>query len=189
AFDQSSQPILSNGHPSTRRLLVPICTGSMSVTSVELAQYLGEHQSQAFYGSLSIQADLADESRTSYKCKLGAPTAIDLAAETSENDSLPPCLCIPIHIFRRLTLAVNSIASRINDERKEIPEQGKKSELSSVSCFKQESDEFCSTNDKKSPLITIQVYFPVSCMASANETKITPDLKKRIHISPVSLIK
>ncbi|KAH8877334.1 hypothetical protein KSF78_0005190 [Schistosoma japonicum] len=176
-----------------------IIKSELTKCEIELIDCFGEHQSQLFYNRIRIYNPSWNKcSKSKFDVKLGCTVPLDLSNNKNE-----PILCTPIHFFQRLNdrqgqqqqnRTSNSgciqskhgdmkLASHINmdyassnksdDSLNEIP--------SSPSSNRTNLIDNVSTNHA---LATIRVYFPVKLMNSANELKISSDLKKRFHLSP-----
>ncbi|KAK4471754.1 hypothetical protein MN116_005153 [Schistosoma mekongi] len=176
-----------------------IIKSELTRCEIELIDCFGEHQSQLFYNRIRIHNPSWNKcSKSKFDVKLGCTVPLDLSNNKNE-----PILCTPIHFFQRLNDRQGQqqqnrtsgsgciqlkhgdvkLASHINvdytssnksdDSLNEIP--------SSPSSNQTNLMENVSANHA---LATIRVYFPVKLMNSANELKISSDLKKRFHLSP-----
>uniref|UniRef100_A0A5K4F2M7 CABIT domain-containing protein n=1 Tax=Schistosoma mansoni TaxID=6183 RepID=A0A5K4F2M7_SCHMA len=182
----------------------------LSGCKIELIDCFGEHQSQLFYNRIRIYNPCwIKYGKSQFDVKLGYTIPLDLS-----NDKNIPILCTPIHFFQRLHDKQQSqqqqqqqhnrnstsgyIQSKhsdsnvvhrnnkgttglmiqpINDSCKELSN----SLTNNIDTMENVSNDNFITNDA---LATIRVYFPVKLMKSANELKISSDLKKRFHLLP-----
>ncbi|VDN96080.1 unnamed protein product [Rodentolepis nana] len=118
------------------------------ITKTTFTNYIGEHQSQIFYGGFDIQRP----NRSNIHIALGQPTPIDLG----NSDSGPAvCLAVPTYIFCRFPSSEKPISSATSDLNN-LP-----SPLSGVSPSCTSKNGLC--------LVTFKIYFPVHFMASANK--------------------
>ncbi|KAL5965554.1 hypothetical protein TSMEX_006698 [Taenia solium] len=158
------------------------------VSQVTFQYYLGEHQSQIFYGGLKI----GHPSTGDVNVELGQPIPIDLRENYNEEGLPPlPCLAVPTHIFRRFR--VYRITSSASCDLKKLA-----ASLSTGGASPDESDAsypptgaklsllFPSTTPKSGlSLISLRVYYPVQYMQSANKLHPIPGSRKRVHLPPV----
>lgn len=157
------------------------------VSQVTFQYYLGEHQSQIFYGGLTIR----HPSTSNVNVELGQPIPIDLRENYHEEGLSPvPCLAVPTHIFRRFR--VYRITSSASCDLKKLA-----TGLSTDVPSPDESDaSYPPTGEKSSlllpsttpksglSLISLRVYYPVQYMQSANELHPIPGSRKRVHFPP-----
>ncbi|CDS42643.1 conserved hypothetical protein [Echinococcus multilocularis] len=157
------------------------------VSQVTFQYYLGEHQSQIFYGGLTI----GHPSTSNVNVELGQPIPIDLRENYHEEGLSPvPCLAVPTHIFRRFR--VYRITSSSSCDLKKLA-----TGLSTDVPSPDESDaSYPPTGEKPSlllpsttpksglSLISLRVYYPVQYMQSANELHPIPGSRKRVHFPP-----
>nr|CUU97362.1 hypothetical transcript [Hymenolepis microstoma] len=118
------------------------------ITKTTFTNYIGEHQSQIFYGGFDIQRP----DRPNIHIALGQPTPIDLG----NNDSAPAvCLAVPTYIFRRFPSSEKPVSSAASDSSN-LP-----SPLLGIFPNCTPKNGLC--------LVTFKIYFPVHFMASANK--------------------
>lgn len=167
-------------------LTVPLLDG---VSQVTFEYYLGEHQSQIFYGGLNI----SQPGKRGIRVELGRPIPIDLREDYNQDGQPPmPCLAVPTHIFRRFR--VYRITSSSSCDLKKLA-----ASLTNDGGSPDESDASCPPTGEKLPsifpsttpksglsLISLRVYYPVQYMQSANELHPVPGSRKRVHFYPVS---
>ncbi|VDL59986.1 unnamed protein product [Hymenolepis diminuta] len=119
------------------------------VTKTTFTNYIGEHQSQIFYGGFDIQRP----NKPNIHIALGQPTPIDLG----NSDSGPAvCLAVPTYIFRRFPSSEKPVSSVSSSDSKNPP-----SPLSSIFPNCTPKNGLC--------LVTFKIYFPIHFMASANK--------------------
>ncbi|VDM16725.1 unnamed protein product [Hydatigera taeniaeformis] len=168
---------------------------SDGVSQVTFQYYLGEHQSQIFYGGLTI----GHPGTGNINVELGQPIPIDLRENYNEEGLFPlPCLAVPTHIFRRFR--VYRITSSASCDLKKLA-----ASLSTDGASPDESDAsypptgeklsllFPSTTPKSGlSLISLRVYYPVQYMQSANELHPIPGSQKTaplaVRTSPVFML-
>ncbi|CAH8538484.1 unnamed protein product [Schistosoma bovis] len=176
---------------------------------IELIDCFGEHQSQLFYNRIRIHNPCWNKyGKSQFDIKLGYTIPLDLS-----NNKNIPILCTPIHFFQRLhdkqqgqqqqqqnrNSTNGYIQSKDNSDSNVIHRNNKGTtglviqsindsckELSNsltnrIDTMENVSNDNFIINDA---LATIRVYFPVKLMQSANELKISSDLKKRFHLLP-----
>ncbi|KAM7538022.1 hypothetical protein Aperf_G00000066904 [Anoplocephala perfoliata] len=163
--------------------LAGIClTLQDGVSQVRFKYYIGEHQSQIFYGGLQIQRP----NHPDINVNLGQAVPIDLR-EIQEGSAPKPCFATPTHIFRRFP--ANRISSSASCDFKKV---------AGDAASPDESDTSCPTtgdNGKNPfllfhfripkcglPLVTFRVHFPVQYMASANE--LHQGIRRKFHYPP-----
>ena len=187
ARNRERQAPIEEYHIKSREgLRLPLPDSGCQVT---FKYYLGEHQSQIFYGGLKIE----HPGNPDIQVDLGQPIPIDLRDNYRGEDLAPlPCLAVPIHIFRRFR--VYQISSSASCDLRQLAASfstdGGSPEESDASCpppREQSSPLFPSTTPKSGlPLISLRVYYPVQYMQSANEKFPITGNRKRVHFPPVS---
>ncbi|KAM3174388.1 hypothetical protein ACTXT7_010645 [Hymenolepis weldensis] len=149
------------------------------VTKTTFTNYIGEHQSQIFYGGFDIQRP----SKPNIHISLGQPTPIDLG----NSDSGPAvCLAVPTYIFRRFPSSEKPVSSASSSDSKNPP-----SPLSSIFPNCTPKNGLC--------LVTFKIYFPIHFMASANKIssrvrcgkeanlRYTPEKERKKQLQPSSI--
>uniref|UniRef100_A0A5K3EUP1 Arrestin_N domain-containing protein n=1 Tax=Mesocestoides corti TaxID=53468 RepID=A0A5K3EUP1_MESCO len=165
-------------------LRLPLMDG---ISQVTFEYYLGEHQSQIFYGGLSIE----HPGSATIHVQLGCSIPIDLRDDYCQKDvpSLP-CLAVPTHIFRRFR--VYRLTSSSSCDLKKLA-----TSLSNDCASPDESDASCPPTGEKLPyvfplttpksglsLISLRIYYPVQYMQSANDLYPNSGSRKRVHLHP-----
>lgn len=157
-------------------------------SQVRFKYYIGEHQSQIFYGGLQIQRP----NHPDINVDLGRAVPIDLREISVQEGSAPkPCFATPTHIFRRFP--ANRLSSSASCDFKKVAGDAASPDESDTSCPTTAGD-----NGKNPslllfpyripkcglPLISFRVHFPVQYMASANE--LHQGIRRKFHFPPVS---
>lgn len=156
-------------------------------TRAKFEFYLGEHQSQIFYGGLTIDSPSIPDGPI--RVELGRAVPIDLSSNHKKNLPPIPCLAVPTHIFCRFrssritstdyksSTCISSLLAA-NESNALKPED--------IVDSRPGTPDILSVPKSGLSLISIRIYYSVKCMQSANELQPVPGCRKRVHLPPVS---
>nr|VZI52506.1 unnamed protein product [Spirometra erinaceieuropaei] len=184
---------------------IPIADG---ISQTTFRFYLGEHQSQIFYGGLNISRVDGLPPLKPIHVELGKPIPIDLREELYMEHPAAPCLAVPMHIFRRFrncrsshshmkkhtdsTVLSSSEPCGVVVDPSALPTQiyeniGLVDYNSSNHTPPSTLHPLPSLHRSTTALISLRVYFPVQFMNSANMLQAVTGSRKRVHLCPVKL--
>uniref|UniRef100_A0A0X3PCW7 DUF3715 domain-containing protein n=1 Tax=Schistocephalus solidus TaxID=70667 RepID=A0A0X3PCW7_SCHSO len=181
---------------------IPVTDG---ISHTNFCFYLGEHQSQIFYGGLNINRVDGLPPLEPIHVELGKPIPIDLREDLYSEHPATPCLAVPMHIFRRFRNCRSSHShikrhtdssvlslsepchsgvdlSHLSTQTYEngVQSEYKSSDYTSLSA----QHPLPSLHRSTTALISLRVYFPVQFMNSANMLQAVTGSRKRVHLYP-----
>ncbi|VDM02981.1 unnamed protein product [Schistocephalus solidus] len=185
---------------------IPVTDG---ISHTNFCFYLGEHQSQIFYGGLNINRVDGLPPLEPIHVELGKPIPIDLREDLYSEHPATPCLAVPMHIFRRFRNCRSSHShikrhtdssvlslsepchsgvdlSHLSTQTYEngVQSEYKSSDYTSLSA----QHPLPSLHRSTTALISLRVYFPVQFMNSANMLQAVTGSRKRVHLYPARLL-